>query len=219
MSVAMWNCHSWPLDVSSSVKLPFSICGGPSAKVCSSAKFGVVVFKVSILNSVGGPSAKVGFVCQFLCTGIQGISALFPRGSPLAKVGSSAKLCVPVFKVLSAQFPWGVHLPKYVCLPSVVYWYSRHLCVIEWCWVHSTITGTPDSFCTWTLNRYFCLLVNISCLYSPKFIHKCSYSYTNVNVIVHIKSPINVYTVVANINITVHIKSANINVTVHINKH
>ena len=27
--------------------------GGPSAKVCSSAKFGVVVFKVSILNSLG----------------------------------------------------------------------------------------------------------------------------------------------------------------------
>ena len=23
MSVAMWNCHSWPLDVSSNVKLPF----------------------------------------------------------------------------------------------------------------------------------------------------------------------------------------------------
>ena len=45
--------------------------GGPSAKVCSSAKFGVVVFKVSILNSLGGPSAKE-------C--------------------SSAKFCVVVFK-------------------------------------------------------------------------------------------------------------------------
>ena len=33
------------------------------------------------------------------------------------------------------------------------------------------------------------------------------------------KSAINVYIVVANINVTVHIKSANINVTVHINKH
>ena len=35
---------------------------------------------------------------------------------------------------------------------------------------------------------------------------KCSYSYTNVNVIIHIKSAINVYIVVANINVTVHIK-------------
>ena len=42
----------------------------------------------------------------------------------------------------------------------------------------------------------------------PKFIHnhQCSYSYTNVNVTVHIKSAINVHTVVANINVTVHIK-------------
>ena len=45
--------------------------GGPSAKVCSSAKFGVAVFKESILDSLGGQSAKVGL---------------------------SAKFCVPVFK-------------------------------------------------------------------------------------------------------------------------
>ena len=73
--------------------------GGPSAKVCLSAKFCVAVFKASILNSLGGPSAKVGlsakfcvvvfkasilistgqficqsmFVCQVLCSGIQGM--------------------------------------------------------------------------------------------------------------------------------------------------
>ena len=34
--------------------------GGPLAKEGLSAKFGVVVFKASILNSLGGPSAKVG---------------------------------------------------------------------------------------------------------------------------------------------------------------
>ena len=51
--------------------------GSLSAKVCSSARFGVVVFKACILNSDGGPSAKVCFFCQVLCTGIQGIYALF----------------------------------------------------------------------------------------------------------------------------------------------
>ena len=39
--------------------------GGPLAKVVSSAKFGVVVFKVSILDSLGGPSAKVGSSANF----------------------------------------------------------------------------------------------------------------------------------------------------------
>ena len=76
--------------------------GGASAKVCSSAKFGIVIFKASILNSEVGPSAKECF---------------------------SAKCCVLVFKV-SMLYLWGVHLPKCVCLPSVVYWYSRHLCSI-----------------------------------------------------------------------------------------
>ena len=47
------------------------LMGGPSAKVGSSAKFGVAVFKASILDSLGGPSAKV-------CL--------------------SAKFCVPIFK-------------------------------------------------------------------------------------------------------------------------
>ena len=77
MSVAVWNCHSWPVDVISSVKLPFSMWGGPSAKV-----------------------------------------------------GSSAKLCVPVFKASLLDY-WGIHLTKCVCLPSVVYWHSRHLCCIQ----------------------------------------------------------------------------------------
>ena len=65
--------------------------------------------------------------------------------------------------------------------------------------------------------QYFCLLVKICCLYSPKFIHK------NVHTVTQnyssYKSAIDVYIVVANINVTVHIKPANINVTVHINKH
>ena len=50
--------------------------GGQSAKVGSSAKFGVAVFKVSMLDSLGGSICQSMFVCQVLCTGIQGIYAL-----------------------------------------------------------------------------------------------------------------------------------------------
>ena len=39
--------------------------GGPSAKVCLSAKFGVPVFKASILDSLEDPSAKVGLSAKF----------------------------------------------------------------------------------------------------------------------------------------------------------
>ena len=46
--------------------------GGPSAKVGSSATFGVVVFMASILNYLGGPSAKVCSSAKYVCTGIQG---------------------------------------------------------------------------------------------------------------------------------------------------
>ena len=46
--------------------------GGPSAKVGSSATFGVVVFMASILNYLGGPSAKVSASsAKYVCTGIQ----------------------------------------------------------------------------------------------------------------------------------------------------
>ena len=86
--------------------------------------------------------------------------------------------------------------------------------VIEWCWVHSTITEPPDSFCTWTRNYETCLLPKYVVYIHQKFIHnhQCSYSYTNYS---SHKSAINVYIVVANINVTVHIKSTS---TVHNNK-
>ena len=98
------------------------------SKVGSSAKFGVAVFKASILYSLGDPSAKVcssacqvGGLCSFC--GIQGIYALLIGGSisqsrficqvwcssiqgiyswltggPSSKVGLSAKFGVAVFK-------------------------------------------------------------------------------------------------------------------------
>ena len=59
--------------------------------------------------------------------GIQGISALVLGRGPLAKVGSSAKFCGVVCRS-SLLWYWGVHWPHLVCLPSLVYWYSRHLC-------------------------------------------------------------------------------------------
>ena len=71
-------------------------------------------------------------------------------------------------------------------------------------WVHSNMTG----------NRFFlylntkhetCLLPKMSHMYFQSSLTNCSYSYTNINVTVHIKSAINVHTVVANINVTVHI--------------
>ena len=45
---------------------------GPLAKGGSSAKFGVAVFKASMLNSLGGSICQSMFICQVLCTGIHG---------------------------------------------------------------------------------------------------------------------------------------------------
>ena len=64
--------------------IPALLPGDPLAKVGSSAKFCVLVFKASLL---------------------------WYRWGPLAKVGSSAKFCVLVFKA-SLLWYWGVHWPK-----------------------------------------------------------------------------------------------------------
>ena len=41
-----------------------------------------------------------------------------------------AKFGAEVFKASILNLLWGDHLPKYVCLPSFVYQYSRNLCSI-----------------------------------------------------------------------------------------
>ena len=139
----MCNCHSWPLDVSSNVKMPLwttrcqylwgsigqsrficqvwcsSIQGiyawftrGPSAKVGSSAKFGVAVCKASILDSLGGTSAKVGSSAKF-GVAVCKASILNSQGGPLAKVGSSAQFSVAVSKASildSLGVSRGLHL-------------------------------------------------------------------------------------------------------------
>ena len=45
-----------------------------------SAKFGVAVFKASMLDSLGGSICQSMFVCQVLCTGIQGICQVLCTG-------------------------------------------------------------------------------------------------------------------------------------------
>ena len=108
MSLAVWNSHSGPLDVSSNVKLPFWTTRCQYWGSISQSRFvchvWCSVLKASILDSLGGPSAKVGL---------------------------STKFGVAVFKA-SILDSLGVHLPKYVCLPSFVYWYSRDLFSIHW---------------------------------------------------------------------------------------
>ena len=130
------------LDVSSNVQLPFwttrcQYCGGPSAKVGSSAKFGVAVLKASIFNSLGGPSAKVGlsanfgvlvfkasfliwlggfigqsrFMCQVWCSSIQGIYSQFTLGST-SKSSFVCQFWCTGIQGISALFPRGVHLPR-----------------------------------------------------------------------------------------------------------
>ena len=102
------------LDVSSNVQLPFwttrcQYCGGPSAKVGSSAKFGVAVLKASIFNSLGGPSAKVGLSANFGVLVYWHSKHIFSIdwGDSLAKVGSCAKFGAVVFKVSILNSLWG----------------------------------------------------------------------------------------------------------------
>ena len=127
------------------------VLGGPSTKAGSSAKFCVVVCKSSLLWYCGESISQSRLICQVLCSDMQVISALvleelsaeegssakfgvavfkasilnYP-GGPLAEVGLSAKFGVAVFQT-SMLNSWGFHLPKYVHLPSFVYWYSRQI--------------------------------------------------------------------------------------------
>ena len=90
--------------------------GGPLAKVSSSAKFGVAVFKVSILN-FGGSICHIMYICQVMCTGSQGISSPLPRGS----IGISC-LSANWYSRHLSSITQGVHLPKYLHLQCFMYW-------------------------------------------------------------------------------------------------
>ena len=151
-----------------------SIHWGILAKVGSSAKCGVAVFKASILDWLGGSIGQSRFICQVWCSSIQGIYSLFTGGSICQSMFVCQVLCtgiqgiyalliggsiqpkyvhLPSFCVAGIQgiysLNWGVHLPKYVHLPSLVYWYSRHLCFIY-------LGGPSAKVCS---SAKFCVLV------------------------------------------------------------
>ena len=103
MSVAMWNCHSWPLDVSSNVKLPKQVHlpekVGLSAKFCVPRGYiGQSRFVCQVFCTGGSISQrrficqKSRFICQVLC--IWGVHWQ-KKVHLLEKVGLSAKFCVP----------------------------------------------------------------------------------------------------------------------------
>ena len=100
----------------------------------------ILVFKASILDSLGVSIGQSRFMCQVWCSSIQGIYSLFTWGGPSAKVCSSAKCFVLVFKASILDSPlakvggvwsiWGSKVcssAKFLC---TVYW--RHLCSINW---------------------------------------------------------------------------------------
>ena len=68
-----------------------------TVQCCLSANFGVLVFKASFLNWLGGFIGQSRFMCQVWCSSIQGIYSQFTWG-PSAKVGLSANFGVLVFK-------------------------------------------------------------------------------------------------------------------------
>ena len=72
MAVAMWNCHSGPLDVSTGGSI------GQCRFICQVLCTGIQGFSVLL---PGGSISQSRFICQVLCTGIQGIFALLPGGS------------------------------------------------------------------------------------------------------------------------------------------
>ena len=133
MQVHLLSFVYWYSRQISPVRLEISL-GGRSAKVCLSAKFFVPAFKVSILYSFGGSICQSMFICQVLCTGIQGISALF--------IG-------------------GVYLPKYVHLPSFVYWYSRQISAVR---LKISLGGPSAKVCLSA--KFFVPVFKASMLYS-----------------------------------------------------
>ena len=57
--------------------------GGPLANIGSSANFGVLIFKASLLYYLGGSIGQHRFICQVLCSFIEGIYSQFTGGVDL----------------------------------------------------------------------------------------------------------------------------------------
>ena len=96
-----------------SISSPLDL-GGPSVKVGLSAKFGVAVFKASILDSVGGPLAKVGSSAKFGVAVFKAYILNYP-GGPSATGGLSAKFGVAVFKASIPDLVGTIGQSKFIC--------------------------------------------------------------------------------------------------------
>ena len=99
MSVTMWNCHSWPLDVSSIGQRQFIY-----EVWCSSLQGMYSWFP-------GGSIGQSRFVCQVWCTSIKGIYSQFLVGSICQSRFICQFWCTGI-QGISALFPWGLHLPR-----------------------------------------------------------------------------------------------------------
>ena len=161
MSVAMWNYHSWPVDVSSIGQSRF-ICH----IWCSSIQGIYSWFS-------GGSISQSRFICPG-CSGFQGIYSRL-TGGPSAKVGSSANFCVLVFKAsILNSVGSGGPLAK-VCLSAkFAYWYSRHLFSVTWGRGPSAKVGSPAKFGVLVFQAS--LLWDLGVHWSPRWLPNTSHN-------------------------------------------
>ena len=97
----------------------------------------------------GGSICQSRFICQVWCTGILGIYSQFTGGGSISQIRFICQVLCIGKQGIFGLLPRGVHLPKYVCLPSFVYWYSSHHCSIS--------GGGPSAKVC--LSAKFCVLV------------------------------------------------------------
>ena len=103
-----------------------------------------------------------------MCTSIQGISAQLLGGSICQSVFICQVLCTGIQGIYAVS--GGVHLPKCVHLPSVVYWYSRHLCCVRG--VHLPKQVHLPSIVYWYSRQLFSLVFKATSLASRWGVHQ-----------------------------------------------
>ena len=73
-------------------------------------KFCVLVFKSSLSSTTQGAICQIMFICKVLCTGIQGIYALF--GGSICQSRFICQVLCTGIQVICPLLPRGVHWPK-----------------------------------------------------------------------------------------------------------
>ena len=91
---------------------------GSLAKEASSAKFGVAVFKASILNFLGVPLAKVGSSAKF-CVVVFKASLLWYQGGSIGQRRFICQVLCSGMQVISALVLGTSHLPSCMSLAKV----------------------------------------------------------------------------------------------------